>query len=256
VTQLNAIIAVEKGVKSKADKILTDAHQRQLKAPLLSGLYRTYKPVDEENGDKLPDEQNYPQVQVVDVLEDVQKAMSRLFDVTLTKEFANTEARADVILGDLVLLSDVPVTYLLFLEKKLVDLRTFVSKLPTLDPSEVWRWDRNVGAYATDPVETIRTQKKVEPFVKWAPPSPEYTQPAQVEVVTKDVLVGKWSQRKFSGAIPADDRREMIERVDRLTEAVKMARERANTMEVQNAEAGQVVFDYLFEPLLVQAANR
>lgn len=248
-TQLNALIAVEKGVRSKADKTLTDAYQ--LKPALLSGLYRTYAPVD-ENGDQLPDESTNPQVQLVDVLADVRKDMARLFDVTLTKETANTVAKADVVVDGTTLLPDVPVTYLLFLEKKLVDIRTFVSKLPTLDPAEVWEWDRNVGAYATPVAQTVKTKKVSKPFVKWAPPSPEYKQEAQVEVVSEDVLVGRWSQRKFSGAIPADDKRAMLDRVDALAEAVKVARERANTLEVSNVSAGQAVFDYLFEPV----ANR
>lgn len=246
-TQLNAIIAVEKGVRSKADKTLNDAYQ--LKPALLSGLSRTYIPVD-ENGDKLPDESTQVQVQMVDVLADLRKDMSRLFDVTLTKETANTAAKADVITADgTTVLTDVPVTYLLFLEKKLVDLRTFVSKLPTLDPADEWTWDRNVGSYATEVTQTVKTKKISKPFVKWAPPTPEFKQDAQVDVVSEDVLVGRWSQRKFSGAIPADDRRAMVERADTLLEAVKIAREKANTLDVTNAAAGQDVFDYLFEPL-------
>jgi hypothetical protein len=252
VTQLNAIIAVEKGVRSKADKTLTEAYQ--LKPALLSGLYRTYAPIDPDNGDQLPDESTNPQVQLVDVLADVRRDMGRLFDVTLTKETANTEAKADVVVDGTTVLSDVPVTYLLFLEKKLVDLRTLVSKLPTLDPAEVWSWDRNVGSYATEPAQTVKTKKISKPFVKWAPPSPEYKQEAQVDIVSEDVLVGRWSQRKFSGAIPADDRRAMLDRVDALAEAVKVAREKANSMDVTNQSAGQAVFEYLFAPLDQQAA--
>lgn len=250
-TQLNAIIAVEKGVRSKADKTLTDAHQ--LKPALLSGLYRTYQPA-EEDGDQLPAEGTKVQAVLVDVLADVQKDMSRLFDVTLTKETANTAAKADVVVDGTTILAGVPVTYLLFLEKKLVDIRTFVSKLQTLDPAEEWDWDRNVGAYATQPTQTVKTRKISKPFVKWAPPSPEYKQEAQVDIVSEDVVAGRWTQRKFSGAIPEDDKRAMLDRVDALAEAVKVAREKANTFEITNVSAGQAVFDYLFEPAVTRTA--
>jgi len=51
------------------------------------------------------------------------------------------------------LLADVPVTYLLFLEKQLTDLRTFVDKLPVLDPSVVWLQDPSSGDWRSEPAE-------------------------------------------------------------------------------------------------------
>jgi hypothetical protein len=47
--------------------------------------------------------------------------------------------------------------YLLFLEKQLVDLHTFVKKLPVLDASDSWSYDASADCYATDPVQTVRT---------------------------------------------------------------------------------------------------
>ena len=55
------------------------------------------------------------------MLAEVAGILTRLFDVTLTKDTANCTARADVKIGDSVLLPAVPVTYLLFLEKQLTD---------------------------------------------------------------------------------------------------------------------------------------
>jgi hypothetical protein len=53
VTKLNQIIAVEKGIKSKAYAEVTDAHQRLQKSALLAGIARTYQPKDEE-GEQYP----------------------------------------------------------------------------------------------------------------------------------------------------------------------------------------------------------
>ncbi|MBA2680632.1 MAG: hypothetical protein H0U76_19830 [Ktedonobacteraceae bacterium] len=48
------------------------------------------------------------------------------------------------------------------LEKQLVDLHTFVRKLPVLDPSETWTLDSSADCWATEPVQTLKT-KKVPP---------------------------------------------------------------------------------------------
>ena len=65
-----------------------------------------------------------------------------------------------------MLLSDVPVTYLLFLEKQLVDLHTFVRKLPVLDASETWAFDASADCWATEAIQTVRTKKIPRNHVK------------------------------------------------------------------------------------------
>jgi len=169
--------------------------------------------------------------------------LTRLFDVTATKDWANTQAKADVVVDGQVLLSQVPATYLLFLEKQLVDLHTFVSKLPVLDASETWTFDNSADAWATEPMQTTRTKKIPRNHVK-----AEATEhhPAQVEVYYEDVVVGYWRTVKFSGALPAARVNELIERVQKLQQAVKFAREEANNIEVQDQKVGETVFKYIF----------
>ena len=104
---------------------------------MLAGISRTYQPKDEE-GEQLPPESTRVQVQAEDVLRETAATLTRLFDVTATKDWANCTARADVKVDGRVLVADVPVSYLLFLEKQLTDLHTFVKKLPVLDAAESW----------------------------------------------------------------------------------------------------------------------
>jgi hypothetical protein len=241
-TKLNQIIAVEKGVKSKATRDFTDLHRGVLKTPLLQGLSRTYQPKDEE-GDQLPPESTLVQVKAEEVIGKVADTLTNLFDVTLTKEKANAVATADVKVGDKTILRDVPVTYLLFLEKQLNDVHTFVSKLPTLDPSQEWTYDPAAGQYSTAVTQTVRTKKVPKNWVK-AEATDKH--PAQVEIFHEDVIVGTWSKKEFSGALPATRVNELITRVEALQTAVKFAREEANNTEVTNAQAGKAVFDYLF----------
>ena len=240
--KLNQILAVEKGVKGDTEKALTRYYHDIQKAPLLSGIARTYRPVD-DNDVALPSESTQVQVKVDSVLQEVAKALTKLFDVTATKDWTNCVASADIVVDGQVLLPAVPVTYLLFLEKALVNLETFVRKLPQLDPAESWAHDPISDVWKTDPVDTTRTKKIPRNHVK-AEATDRH--PAQVEVYTEDVVVGFWSTVKFSGALPARRVNELLSRVTRLAEAVKMAREAANTIEIVDTRTGAVIFGYLF----------
>ena len=240
--KLNQIIAVEKGVKSRSFSSLSDAHQLLQKQALLSGISRTYQPKDEE-GEQFPPESTKVQVRVQDVIRETTDVLTKLFDVTATKDWANTEARADVVVDGRTIVADVPVTYLLFIEKQLVDLHTFVKKLPVLDASDSWTYDPSSDAYATDPVQTTKTKKVPRNHVK-ADATEKH--PAQVEVYYEDVVVGHWRTVKFSGALPAQRVNQLLDRVEQLQRAVKFAREEANAAEVEDREVGRAILNFVF----------
>ncbi|GLY87687.1 hypothetical protein [Actinoallomurus iriomotensis] len=241
--KLNQIIAVEKGVKSGSLRDLTDAHHGLQKPALLAGISRVYQPKDEE-GEQLPPESTRVQVKAEEVIRRTSEVMTRLFDVTATKDWANCTAKADITVDGRTLLRDVPVSYLLFLEKQLTDLHTFVKKLPVLDAAEAWSFDESADCWKTEPVRTNRTKKVPRNHVK-AEATDKH--PAQVEVYYEDVTVGYWTTTKFSGALPARRINELIDRVERLQRAVKFAREEANGAEVTDQRTGDAIFGYLFE---------
>ncbi len=239
--KLNQIIAVEKGVKSRSFQELTEAHHALQKPTLLSGISRTYRPKDEE-GETLPPESTKVQVKSEDVLRQTAGILTRLFDVTASKDWANCVAKASVVVEGRTILSDVPITYLLFLEKQLTDIHTFVKKLPVLDASESWVFDASADCWATEPVQTLRTKKIPRNHVK-AEATDKH--PAQVEVYYEDVTVGFWRTLKFSGAMPAKRVNELLERVEKLQAAVKFAREEANAAEATEQKVGERFFEYL-----------
>ena len=183
------------------------------------------------------------QVKTEDVLRKTATVLTRLFDVTATKDWANCAAKADVVVDGRTLVAGAPVSYLLFLEKQLTDLHTFVKKLPVLDAAESWVHDVSIDAWKTEPVRTIKTKKIPRNHVK-----AEATEkhPAQVEVYYEDVPVGYWTTVKFSGALPAQRVNELLERVEKVQTAVKFAREEANATEVVDQTVGAAVFGYLF----------
>ena len=239
--KLNQIVAIEKGTKAKAFQELSDAHHLLQKGVLLSGLSRRYTPKDED-GETLPSESTRVQTTVNEVVKKVRVALTELFNVTATKDVGNTHALADVVIDGKKLISGVPATYLIFLEKQLVSLHTFVKGLPTLDPAEVWHYDPSQDVFATDSVETVRTKKVPRNHIK-AEATDKH--PAQVELWYEDVAVGRWSTIKFSGAIETKEKNEILSRVEKLQEAVKVAREEANSIQVENISVGEALFDYV-----------
>jgi hypothetical protein len=241
VTKLNQIIAIEKSVKAKAARVIGDAGRELGKAPLLSGISRTYQPKDED-GEQLPPESTKVQRRVEEQLREVSAAMTRLFDVTATKDRTNAIAAADIVIDGEVLVADVPVTYLLFLEKQIGELQAFVKALPVLDAAESWTFNDAADCWATDPVKTQRAKKVPRNHVK-AEATEEH--PAQVDVYYEDIPVGYWTTVKFSGAAPAKRVAQLAERLEKLLIAVKYAREEANGTEVVDEKIGDKVFGYL-----------
>lgn len=240
--KLNQIIAVANGRKGKTQKALTEVYHKCQKPTMFEGINRTYKP-DADDGETFPPENKNVQYTVTDALKEAQETLTELFDVVATQDWANCLAKADVVVDGQTILTAVPVTYLLFLEKQLTDIGTFVQKLPTLDPAETWSFNEANASYSSAPARTTKSKKVMRNHVK-AQATEHH--PAQVDTYTEDVKVGEWSTIKFSGAIPSTRRNELLERVARLSDAVKYAREQANGTEVQDISVGSPVFKYLF----------
>lgn len=240
--KLNQIIAVEKGVKANADTVLNSAYHQAQKPDLFAGRSRTYQPL-EDGGHVLPAESQRVTAHVPLLVSGVQSAMERLFDLTLTKDTTNAVAKADIAIGDAVLAQDVPVTTLLWLEKRLVDLRTFISKLPVTDVADEWTWDRDQQVFRSEVVKSLRT-RKVEDHIVVVPPTDKH--PAQVAKVVKDVPEGEWSTTKLSGAVAPAQRDKWLAQLSQVADAVKVAREQANMTDVENRQMGNTILNYVF----------
>jgi hypothetical protein len=241
--KLNQILAIEKGTKASSNRSLTDLHKKSQVASLYEGRERTYTPTNED-GERFPPESQKIQVRSKNVVKEVQAALAELFDITFTKDKANLKATADVVVDGKTIASEVPVTYLLFLEKQLVDLHTFVSKLPVLDPAQSWTWDPGQSAYRTQPVESAKTKKLVKPVVLYEATKEH---PAQVKEVSEDVVVGYWKTILYSSALSQDRKDELLDRLAKLQNAVKFAREEANATEANREAISGALFGYLFE---------
>lgn len=240
--KLNQLLAIEKGVKQRVHETLTKAYHGFQKPALFNGQTRMYSKND-ENGEDLPAEHVRVQLDATQTLRDIGSALVELIDTTAAKDKANQEAVADIKISDTEILArDVPATTLLFLEKTLTDLKSEIIKLPELDPAQDWVRDEQNQIYRATPVTTVRTKKVAKVLVKYEATKEH---PAQTEVVTEDVPVGKWTLTAFSGAVSRRDKRALLERVTVLIDAVKIARETANEAPAPSTDLGKSLIDFV-----------
>ena len=241
--KLNQVIAIEKGVKGRAYSELTELNKVCQKPELFHGFSKQYEKKDDA-GESLPPEAKKVQFKVEEILKKVSASMTELFDVCASKDWANMSAKANVQVDGETIIEAVPVTYLLFLEKQLTDLRTFVSNLPELEEAENWRLDEASALYKTAPISTHRTKKVQTPIVLY---NATKEHPAQTQMITDDVIAGYWKTEKHSGALPKARKKTIAEKVEALIKAVKFAREEANGTDADNKMVGQKVFGYLLK---------
>jgi len=244
--KLHQIIALANGQRTRTQDQVTEIYKQVQKPARFEGLLRTYDSQREDEHD-LPPEQKNVQALWGSCLADAVKCWSKLINITATQDYANCQALGTIRIDGTTLLADVPVTHLLFLEKHVTDVRTFVRALPVLDPAETWTQDSNRGCYITEPQRKVRT-RKVEKVVVLYDATPEH--PAQTTMVSEDIVVGEWKTILMSGKIPAETKAKLLDRVEKLVEGVKLAREEANQTQAMNVEIARPLFDYIVDGTL------
>lgn len=239
--QVNAIVTARKG---EAEKTITELYKLIQKEQLFAGRERTYRPIDEVNGQKLPAESQRVQQRADEMIREARAKWTEVWNLVFTQDTGNQQAKADVTVDGKAILSNVPVTFLLYLDKQVNDLETFIGKLPTPDPSEEWTHDPNTGLLRSRATESLRTSKEPTVIVKY-----EATEkhPAQTELFTKDIPVGTWTQILYSGSLPADRKNAILARIRKLQDAIKVAKEQANLLEIERKKAAEAVFAFVFD---------
>jgi hypothetical protein len=258
-TRISQFIAVVGGVKSDVTAQMAQLLAGITQDSLVSGISRTYRARFQEQDEspqaaalaafvgsaastRPPDESTRVQVTAEDVLARAETLLTRLFDVTRTLDQANAGALADVKVDGETLWTGVPTSHLLYMEKELADLHVFVAKFPTLDQADTWTDEgTEQGVHKTEPVEVASTKKVPFNHVKFA--GDQYHEP-QVEMLSRDEVVGWKTTVRFSGALDPKRKRQLLDRLTQVREAVKFAREEANATQVQDVHEGKRFFDW------------
>ena len=162
-------------------------------------------------------------------------------------EATNQVAKADLEVDGKVILSGVPATVLLGLESKLRAVKEVLDLLPTLAPGISWVKDatRGPNIYKRErDEESFRTRK--EPKSKTLYDATK-EHPAQIEKWTEMINIGKYITTHWSGMLSPAEKSDMLGRLDKLSRAVKQARQRANVQEVVDIHIGQKLVTYIMK---------
>jgi hypothetical protein len=251
-TKLHELLAVENNLSGQAGKARTDLTKTFTDKKHLFGETRvTFKPLG-ENQTATTEQQSDIQTTVAEEIEWVKKILAKAWDAGHQIDVANTQAKADVIVEDeeTALLTGVPATSLLQLEKRIKEVHDLITAIPTLDPAKGFKQDpdRKSGVFKANEINKPRTQKTFVPLVL-AAATKEH--PAQVKEGWEDKSIGTVLQQEWSALITPAVKSDLLDRCDRLARSVKRARAKANEQEVdvKAARIGKTLLDYIFQPL-------
>jgi hypothetical protein len=246
--KLHELLAVNASLKSQADKTRGDLMATfKNKAHHFSEKLVSYK-ADEEGSQTVVESQLDLQTSVPQELKWIAPFIVKSLDAQYQIAEANTQARASVVLENgASLLTDLPATCLLELEKRAQELHGFVAAIPTLDPAKGFTPDtqRGKGIYKAREEHKVRT-KKVTKVLTMAPATDKH--PAQVQPYTEDVPVGILTTIEWSGLLTVAQKGDMLDRCEQFMRAVKQARSRANDLTVSTTEQkiGQKIAEFIF----------
>lgn len=253
---LHEILAVEsdkEGYFKKAIPELIDLFKNKVQR--FQGHTRTLKLLGEETVEKIEAEKAESEnVSVTTTVPDELRYLSNLvtdyLDIIAQKDFANCNTKADVIVDGEVLLKDIAATTLLSLENKLKAVRQIFEEIPTLQPGVAWEKDSSIGKYIyKDTNAEVRAKtKKTFDFKVLVPATDKH--PAQIEKWDINVDVGYFTKIRWSGMLSVADKSLLLGRFDKLIQAIKQARQRANEFKITQVKVGDVLFDYILKDII------
>lgn len=180
-------------------------------------------------------------------LDYIKESQSKWYDALFQMETTNQSAVADLIIHGELLATNVPATFLLGMEGRLKALRVVFEGIPTQDPSFEWIPDEDSGKniFVTKTPITSQKQEKVSKFITVAEATKEH--PAQVIKETENKVVGIFTTKYWTGTISPGKKSKYLEKIDNLIQAVKQARQRANSTEVEKVKIGNKLLDYILK---------
>lgn len=241
--KLAAVVATVDDIHTRHKRELVVENKRARQPALYNGQIRTYEPFDDAPANRLPTETTAVQVIATDQLARILDLHAGMWDAAATRDRNNMVAKADVVVDGIPLIKDAPVPFLLYLDKQLGELQELVSNVPTRDPAEQWEFDEDNGVYRTAPAVSHRTQK-MDRVITLAPATDKH--PAQVTLHWEDRPVGTLHTTRFTGAWSLNAKRALLDRITRLTDAVKRAKTEANQIEAVEWEPARAITQYLW----------
>ena len=244
--RLHQLLSILTANRSKLEKEKTELYHLVQRPQAFQGLSKTYTPSDDD-GFIYPSESKPLNQTVKDIIARLIEISSDFYDLAYQQDISNCTAKADIVVDEKTIAFQVPVSYLLFLEKQLTDLKTFIDKLPLRDISINWIDDNSRGFAVSEEKYTVKTKKITEFVVAY-----EATEhhPAQIKEVSNDIKEGIWTTTQLNGELSPQQHKLLKSKIQKLYNAVVLAREEANSIEVKKEKIADSLFNFLFCDIL------
>jgi hypothetical protein len=251
--KLHQLLSLVPGKRSAATDALSSAYQQFQKPGTFEGFTKTFTQRTDDGTPGRPPEKKHPQNNVAALVGGFKPLVADMLDTVAKVDWANAGAKADVVVDGQVVIANAPVTFLLFLGKRLNELKTTVEAIPLRDPALDWTFSAEASLFVS-PVVRKQVTTKEQVGIVLHPPTVEH--PAQTQLITKDVVTGWWDERQFSGAVTRVERDVILARLQKLSDAVLVAREQANQATVDAPTVGGAILDFVFGTAFQAAAGQ
>jgi hypothetical protein len=241
--KLHELLAVEQDRKQKENQAIGEAVSTFTKKDVtFDGMVKRYIAM-EDDSEQIPDETKEMVTTVKEKLEATLEAVITGLDAHISKEETNASnvAKAELKVGDTDF-GTFSATALLALESHLSKIREMYAVIPVLDSTRKWEFDSQKGVYKAEEEIKFRSIKRPKVIVKYEATKEH---PAQTELLYLDFQVGKYETVYFSGKITPTQKSTLLKRLDDLIESVKVARAKANNVEVNNQKIAKKLFDFV-----------
>lgn len=243
-SKLHQVLAVESDLEGKYKRICEETIKTFSKAEMFRGSHRKLVSFA-ENAPDWPEENAELTTTVNERLEYTAGPVVSYFDALLQKEATNQNATADLVVNGITIGTALPATFLLGLESRLKYIRKVYEAIPTLAVGTKWEPAPDKGpnifamAYPEEKLKselTFKSQILVEPTEH---------HPAQIEKWQEQMPVGKFVKNVWCGMITSNQKSILLQNIDDLLKGVKMARQKANSVEVQKLSIGADIMSFI-----------
>lgn len=244
-SKMHELLAVESDVQGQYRIIVNETINLFNKEHIFKGFVKKLKMFDEDQAHLNTSEHSEIGTTVPARLDYNSSFIVKYLDVVLQKESTNQLAVADIIVDGIVLAEKVPATFLLGLENKLKEIRNIYMAIPTLDVSVKWEEATDIGKNIYRQVHPETAVKTKKMFQHQILVEPTQFHPAQVEKWEEQIPVGTFTKENWCSMITSTRKAQLLERIDKLSNAIKKARQRANNTEVIKVNIGEKLMNFI-----------
>ena len=245
--KMHELLSIEASVQTAYKDMLNETESVFDRPDLFQEWIRHYDPIKEEDEHERGEVERHAITTTVDErLDFLRSFFVDSTDLILQKERTNQMASGELEIEGYTF-PHLPVGFLLFLERRLQELKSVVMQIPTTPSSVEWKQDTSRGdsvMKAAHPEVTNRTRKRIVPVVL-AEATPQH--PAQVKESTEEQVIGKYTKEVWVGMWTPAQKSDTIVRIEEVYNAVRQARMRANEEQVDSAaQIAGSLWQYIF----------